>query len=240
MPPSDASRPLPHVRETRGATDTPRSDSVTVPAIVSAIEEEIVLNRLHPRERLVEEDLMRRFDGKRHVVRQALFQLENAGLVERIKNRGAFVRTYTPDEVEAIYAMRELLEGSAARQIPLPAPAALLDGLKAIQRDHGEAIDGEDWRAVFRHNIDFHRTLFGACGNPYLAETINDFAQKAHAIRFIGTTDHDSIVLARDEHLAMIDALEREDRAELSRLCHQHLQPSKERYLRLYRLREGA
>ncbi|WP_204352621.1 GntR family transcriptional regulator [Salinicola halophilus] len=239
MPNRDASQTVID-RETTGTDDAPNADGITVPAIVSAIEEEIVLSRLHPRERLVEEDLMRRFDGKRHIVRQALFQLENAGLVERIKNRGAFVRAYTPDEVEAIYAMRELLEGSAAAQIPLPAPSSLLEALNRIQHAHSEAIERSDWRAVFRHNIDFHRTLFAACGNPYLSETINDFAQKAHAIRFIGTTDRESIELARDEHRGMIDALEREDREAFSRLCHRHLQPSKERYLRLYRQREGG
>ncbi|GHB17685.1 GntR family transcriptional regulator [Salinicola rhizosphaerae] len=208
-----------------------------VDRIVLAIEEDVVLNRLHPRERLVEEDLMQRFDSKRHIVRQALFQLENAGLVERIKNRGAFVRSYTPEEVESIYAMRELLESEAARQIPLPAPESLLESLRSIQQHHGRAIVEGDWRSVFRHNITFHRTLFAACGNAYLSDTINDFAQKAHAIRFIGTTDRDSIMLARDEHLAMIDALERQDRETLLALCYQHLQPSKERYLRLYQMR---
>lgn len=78
--------------------------------IVGSVEEDIVLGRLHPKERLVEEDLIERFDCKRHVVRQALFQLEDIGLVERIRNRGAFVKAYTPEEVEHLYAMREILE----------------------------------------------------------------------------------------------------------------------------------
>ncbi|MGM8850753.1 GntR family transcriptional regulator [Salinicola halophyticus] len=216
------------------------AESVSVADIVSAIEEDIVLNRVHPKERLVEEDLMQRFAGKRHVVRQALFQLENAGLVERIKNRGAFVKSYTPEEVEGIYVMRELLEEAAADRIPMPAPPALIDALTAIQSQHSTAVESGDLRAVFHHNIAFHRTLFAACGNDYLADTVNEFAQKAHAIRFIGTTDRQAILLARDEHLAMIDALKQQDRAELHRLCYQHLQPSKERYLHLYRLREGG
>lgn len=216
------------------------AETASVTDIVSAIEEDIVLNRVHPKERLVEEDLMQRFAGKRHVVRQALFQLENAGLVERIKNRGAFVKSYTPEEVEGIYVMRELLEEAAADRIPMPAPPSLIEALTTIQSRHSAAVESGDLRAVFHQNIAFHRTLFAACGNEYLADTINEFAQKAHAIRFIGTTDRQSIRLARDEHLAMIDALERQDRAELHRLCYQHLQPSKERYLHLYRLREGG
>jgi len=240
MSKQDIATPAPATADRRQGSENEDAavETGSVTDIVSAIEEDIVLSRLHPKERLVEEDLMQRFAGKRHVVRQALFQLESIGLVERIKNRGAFVKSYTPEEVEAIYVMRELLEEAAAERIPMPAPPALIDSLKSIQAQHSAAVESGDLRAVFRHNIAFHRALFAACGNAYLADTINEFAQKAHAIRFIGTTDHDSIILARDEHIAMIDALERQDRSRLHRLCYQHLQPSKERYLHLYRLRE--
>lgn len=242
MPKRDTAKPTSAAAGHRLADEhaEPQVEGVRVADIVSAIEEDIVLNRAHPKERLVEEDLMQRFAGKRHVVRQALFQLENAGLVERIKNRGAFVKSYTPEEVEGIYVMRELLEEAAADRIPMPAPPSLIEALTDIQARHSAAVESGDLRAVFHHNIAFHRTLFAACGNDYLADTINEFAQKAHAIRFIGTTDRDAILLARDEHLAMIDALERQDRAELHRLCYRHLQPSKERYLHLYRIREGG
>jgi len=42
---------------------------------VRILEEEIVLGFLHPRERLVEDDLLERFGLKRHVVRQVLVEL---------------------------------------------------------------------------------------------------------------------------------------------------------------------
>jgi len=212
---------------------------VGVDDIVAAVEEDIVLGRLHPRERLVEEDLIARFDCKRHVVRQALFQLENIGLVERIKNRGAFVKAYSPQEVEELYAMREILELAGASSIPLPAPAEMLQELDAIHRRYSAAIEQQDLRRVFRLNIAFHRTLFAATGNTYLSETINEFAQKAHGIRFTAIADQDSLKHARDEHQAMIDAIKRQDRQALCELCRQHLIPSKERYLRMYQMRFG-
>src|SRR5579862_1938340 len=66
--------------------------------VVSKLEEDVILGRLHPRERLVEDDLMARFGAKRHVVRQALVALERTGVVERIPNRGARVRAYRSEE----------------------------------------------------------------------------------------------------------------------------------------------
>lgn len=210
------------------------SSTYGVDDIVAAIEEDIVLGRLHPRERLVEEAMMERFDCKRHVVRQALFQLDNIGLTERIKNRGAFVRSYPPEEVEDIYAMREILELAAVSRLPLPAPQEWLAELEEVHQRHSEAVNAHDLRQVFHMNIAFHRTLFRACGNEYLYATINEFAQKAHGIRFIAITDRDALAQARNEHQLMIDAIRDEDRERLSDLCRQHLLPSKNRYLELY------
>lgn len=63
-----------------------RDEADTLGLVVSTLEEDIVLGRLHPRERLVEDDLMRRFSVKRHVIRQALSDLEQMAVVERAPN----------------------------------------------------------------------------------------------------------------------------------------------------------
>src|SRR4051794_17053781 len=66
--------------------------------MVRKLEEDIVLGRRHPRERLVEQDLCADFDTHRGDVRLALFELEKMGIVERIPNRGAIVRDLKPRE----------------------------------------------------------------------------------------------------------------------------------------------
>ncbi len=50
-----------------------------VEQLTCQLEEDIALGRLKPRERLVEDELMSRFDAKRNVVRQVLFELESWG-----------------------------------------------------------------------------------------------------------------------------------------------------------------
>src|SRR5258708_33951892 len=86
--------------------------------IATSLEEDIVLGRRHPRERLVEQDLCARFNTHRGDVRLALFELEKKGIIHRIPNRGATVRDLTPNEVREIYAVREELEVMAARVLP--------------------------------------------------------------------------------------------------------------------------
>ena len=202
-----------------------------VRSIAAALEEEIVLGWLMPRERLVEEELAERLGVKRHVVREALAELERVGLVERIPNRGAVVRLLDPVEVRQIYSVREALETLAAEQIPLPAPPELLARLDAIQQLHGTAIASGDARAAFRANMAFHEALFGACGNPHLVELIQGMAQKVHGARSITAASPEHLALAREEHLAMIAALAAGDRPRLVALCRQHLGPSRDAYI---------
>ena len=129
------------------------------------LEEDIVLGRRHPRERLVEQDLCTDFDTHRGDVRLALFELEKMGIVERIPNRGAIVRDLKPREVSEIYDVREELEVMAVRILPFPVPDADIARLEAIQHEHGKAVDAGDLLAVFHSNVQFHRALFGLCGN---------------------------------------------------------------------------
>jgi DNA-binding GntR family transcriptional regulator len=207
---------------------------VGVEAIVSALEEDIVFGRAHPRERLIEEELLARFAAKRHVVRQAFVELERIGLVDRIPNRGAMVRAYRADQVRQLYFVRDLLETQAARLIPLPAPARDLEELRAAQRIHDAAVSAGDLREVFRANVSFHRLLFSKCGNAYLSETIDDFAQRAHVIRFYSFAEPDYIERARREHWQILSAIETGDRSGLVELCARHIVASKEAYLRAH------
>src|SRR6185437_13101507 len=133
--------------------------------ISKRIEEDIVLGRRQPRERLVELDLCEQFQTHRGDVRLALFELEKKGLVERIPNRGAMVRGLTPFEVREIYAVREELEVMAVRIIAFPVAPSDIARLEELQRQHAAAIAKGEMLNVFYSNLRFHQALFGLCGN---------------------------------------------------------------------------
>ena len=208
--------------------------------VIGALEEDIIFGRLKPRERLIEEGLAHRFAVKRHVIREALAELEDHGLVAKERNKGCMVRDFAIRDVEQIYEMRELLQERAARRIRLPADALLIARLTEIHRAHVTAIAAADLRRVFHLNNEFHDTLFAACGNPYLTESIAEYAYLAHAIRSYRIADPVLLRQAAEEHAQMIAALGGGDREELVRLCVEHINPAKEAYLRAYRLQLGA
>jgi DNA-binding GntR family transcriptional regulator len=216
-----------------GAIDNIDRVSATLRAaeIVQSLEEEIALGELRPRERLVEEELVERFGAKRHVVRQALVDLETMGIVQRLPNKGATVRDFTPKEVEDIYMVRELVERRAAELVTLPAPPKLIAQLTRIHNAHRAAARRRDLRVVFRQNLLFHRTFFAACKVPPLVEVIEQFALKAHAIRSYTIGHPDLLDQVCRDHEQMIEYMRRGDRGRLMALVTAHIQPAKRAYL---------
>lgn len=245
MPTAKSSRKAPSHRAspnppgaTAPASAGPEPESI-VQVIARKLEEDVVLGRRHPRERLVEQDLCAAFGTHRGDVRLALFELEKMGIVERIPNRGAIVRDLKPREVSDIYGVREELEVMAVRILPLPVPNAELLKLEAVQREHSRAVDAGDLLAVFHSNVQFHRTLFELCGNTCLIKTIEYLAQKVSGIRSYAYANPGALNDARQDHVAMIEALRHSRRDELIMLTRRHLKPAERAYVRAYRQRFG-
>ncbi|GAB6852249.1 GntR family transcriptional regulator [Paraburkholderia sp. A1RI_3L] len=217
-----------------------RDIDLTVARVADTLEEEIVLGALHPRERLVEDDLCERFVIKRHVTRLVLAELEQRGLVERRKNVGALVKSYTPREVMELYSVREILETSAASRIKLPVPPEQLAELVEIQQTHDAAAQTGDLRGVFRSNMAFHRALFALSDNQALTEAIREYERRTHAIRSASLLFPHYLEKARSEHHEMLKALAGNDQGRLVELCRDHLVPARDAYLDAYHRRAGT
>ena len=214
-----------------------RNIDETMSRVSDELEEQIVLGVLHPRERLVEDDLCERFNLKRHVARQVLAEVERRGLVERRKNVGALVKSYTPREVIELYALRELLEADAARRIVFPVSSEALDTLTAIQAEHDDAAGAGDLRRVFRSNMAFHHAFFALSESQVLTEAIREYERRTHAIRSVSIVFPQYLEKARAEHHQMIEALRAGDRESLIKLCREHLVPSRDAYLEAHHRR---
>lgn len=199
--------------------------------LVRSLEFDILFGRLRPRERLVEDILIERFGAKRHVVRQALVELERMGIVVRAPNRGAAVRDFSAQEVEEIAELREVLQRQAARRMALPASPRLIAQLERIQRRHDAAVASRDPRAIDEANERFHKAFFQACGNRHLSNAIAHYAYLSRAMRLYPLVDPPLLETLRGEHWAMIAALREGDRRTLERLAVDHIQHSKKIYL---------
>jgi len=202
-----------------------------VESVVRTLEVDIVIGRLYPRERLIEEQLAERFGTTRHVIRQAIVELDAAGLVVREVNKGATVCEYSAEEVDQLYVVREILERQAALMIQLPIEKTVFDSLKQIHNAHAVAVESSDMMTVVATNKEFHQRLFGLCGNQFLSEMINDMAKRSNLVRFIVATSQDYLRQVVLEHSQILEALAGRDQHRLAELCVEHLQPSRRMYL---------
>jgi DNA-binding GntR family transcriptional regulator len=200
--------------------------------ILRRLEEDIIFGRLAPGARLVEEALMARYGASRHYIRQAFVQLERMGVVRREKNIGATVRSYSADEVRHIYEVREMLTRQATLRIPLPAPAQLVEKLKAIQAAYVAHAEAGNLTGIHETNDAFHIALFSACGNPYLVGTLQDYMGLTLPMRAKNLADPDGLKLSHRQHDIMIELLQGTDSWALAQICVDHMQYSKADYLK--------
>jgi DNA-binding GntR family transcriptional regulator len=208
-----------------------REDHV-VERVNAALEQEIIFGILPPRHRLVEDEIMARFDVTRHGVRKVLNLLIRRGLAIHQPNRGALVRAYSPSEVEELYGMRDLLQSAAIRAMPLPIQEGVADELRKVHLKHLEAGGASDYPAIFTLNNQFHGVFFAACGNATLAEAIETYAWRTHPIRSQGFADQSYLAEAQADHAAIIEAACAGDRDRLDALNRQHILRPMELYNR--------
>jgi DNA-binding GntR family transcriptional regulator len=206
------------------------NDSTT---LVEQLTADILFGRLMPRERLVEDDLIARFGATRHAVRQALVELERLGILVRIPNKGAAVRDFTIEEVGQINGVREILHAKAAEMILLPVAPDVLARLEALHKQHSREVASGNLIGIHRANNAFHEAIFALSGNPYLVQTIAEYANLSLPFRCQLMANPKLARRARDQHAAMLKALKSGDRASLMRLCVEHTRPSTQVYLEM-------
>ena len=151
---------------------------------------------------------MQRFNAKRHVVRQALAELEHIGIVTREPNRGAAVRDFSAQEVEEICELREILQRRAAQRIPLPADAG---ADRPAAGDPGAATTRRSRGAIRAPSTAPTRNFITRCSPPAAARislpAIEHYAYLTRAMRLYPLVNRELLEQLRREHWAMIEAL---------------------------------
>ncbi len=163
-------------RETR--TDGLQSRSL-VELVVARLREDILAGALEPGERLVEEQLTKRFRISRAPLREALRLLGEQGLVEHLPRRGARVTTYSDRDFDELFAVRDALEHFAASLVA-GRPAADLDLTAlatALEQLDAAAHSGDRLAASNAHRA-FHLAAVALADNRQLVMTYEPVIMK--------------------------------------------------------------
>ncbi|CTQ75518.1 GntR family transcriptional regulator [Roseibium alexandrii] len=206
--------------------------TLTLEQVVQELELRIVLGRLRPKERLVEEELILELGVKRHIVRSAFLELERRHLVERRPNKGARVRDYSVDEVNALSAFRADLHRLAVSKIKFPISTKSLAELRRIARAYEMAVHDGDYAQAIASDNAFHTCLFELCENRFLTASIGEMSAAARPIDCFRIADPATLSRAVADHRQIIEAATRGNAGELAELCVNHVFASSDTYIR--------
>jgi DNA-binding GntR family transcriptional regulator len=132
---------------------------------VSRLTREILGGGTEPGERLVEEQLTKRFGISRAPLREAMRLLAQQGLVEHVPRRGVRVAILSDDDIQELYAVRDVLERHAVTAAPADADmSGITASIKAMQEADAR---GDQFDVATAHR-DFHVAVVALAGNRQL------------------------------------------------------------------------
>lgn len=171
------------------------------------IEERIATGRYRPGMRLDEQELADEFEVSRTPIREALIQLSAAGLVEMRPRRGATVAEVGPARLCEMFEVMAELEAMcgrlAARRINEQEQRELLEAHRACET----ARDAQDPDEYYRLNEVFHRSIYTASHNEFLAEEATVLHRRLRPYRRLQLRVRNRMQTSYSEHQAIVDAI---------------------------------
>ncbi len=199
--------------------------------IAESITNAIVERRLMPGTKLTEQKIADIFKVSRTIVRQALNQLSREHLVTLEPARGASVAMPSIEEAHQVFEVRAMIEAAMVRQLCVRITDPQIEQLRSHLRNEQEAIKRTDVSGRTRLLADFHVLLARMLGNEVLAQWLSDLLSRSSLISLMYQSSH-SAGHSQNEHVHIVDALEKRDASAAVRLMEDHIS-SVERNLRL-------
>src|SRR5580704_11799204 len=173
--------------------------------LVQRLREAILSGRYKPGDRLNESLIAREFKISRIPVREALFQLQESGLVMNLERRGMFVTQLSKEEVQKINSVRIILETEALKL----ARARMTPELAATLTAQLNKIEG--WNGTLAEaaalDLEFHRTIWAGAGNDYLVRVLDSLATVLFAHKTLEHVSHELRKWRLNHHRALLDVV---------------------------------
>jgi len=189
-----------------------------------ALRAAIIAGELRPGDRLVELDLAARLGISRSPVREAIRDLETAGLVRSLPYKHSEVLGVSQEEIEEILVpLRLTLETFAFRKaLPLLA-ASDFDALEALVGQMRRAGADGDAAALALADARFHELVIERSGQPHCLQIWRTIEPRVTAYFRRDAAAHDDASDVAAQHEQLLRALVAREEAPLLDLLEQHI-----------------
>ncbi|MGE0237763.1 MAG: GntR family transcriptional regulator [Parvibaculaceae bacterium] len=206
----------------RDGAGGPRSTTIAQ-RIRVLLEEDIIVGKLRPGERIDEVKVGEQYDVSRTPVREALNNLASTGLVEVRPRQGTFVAEFTLPKLVEMFEVMAALEGFCVRLAARRVTDAEIQAIRDCHREASRLAEANDSMGFYEKNNELHSLFYEASGNATLIEMTVALRRKIAPYRRYATYQKDRIRESVKEHQAVIDAIMARDDDAADRLMRQHL-----------------
>lgn len=211
-----AQRPAPRTDELAGRSFAEYATDV--------LRDRLIVLDIPPGAPINDEGIGRELGIGRTPVREALKRLEAEHLVSVYPRRGTFAAPVDITDLASITELRTHLEPLAAARAARLAPPHLREQMSALA-DTLSAVDdtSESPVALMRHDLQVHRSIYAANGNPHLEEDLVKYGHLATRIwclvldRLPDVGDH------LDEHVGLLRTIVAGDADRAAELARDHV-----------------
>ena len=192
--------------------------------LVGRIRDMIIEGQLEPGSRIHEGQLGQALGVSRTPLREALKFLASEGLIDLVPGRGAIVRQLTPQDVRNMLEVLIALETLAGRLACRNATKAQIADVRKMHDRMMGFYASRKRLEYYKLNQAIHTAIVNLSGNDYLASTHEAIQSRLKRIRFIGNEAPENWSGAVQEHVEMIEALEKRDEGALTDVLTRHLE----------------
>lgn len=178
-----------------------------------------------PGDRIRAEDVAKTFEVSRTPVREALSRLLERGLLEMTATGLAVTRLHRQSVLE-LYAMREILEGAAARFAAQHASPSDIYSMRRIA--DAFSVPSDDAPRVAHLNRELHDAITEAAHNRYLLSMLHGMHDAVMVLPSTTFATPGRQEAAVHEHAAILDAIEGRDPDEADRLAREHIRHARD------------
>ncbi len=179
--------------------------------VTQALRQAILAGVYRPGDHLIEAEIAQRMGVSHGPVREALRELESEDLVVIELHRGAFVRSFTADDIREVYQFRSAIETASVRLAVdrlTDADLAALEDLIVAMRLAGSEGDLE---RLIELDLEFHRQLCALSGNRRMYEAWQRLSSPIRLFLSLAVPRYLTPEDTAESHPPIVDALRRRD-----------------------------
>ncbi len=196
--------------------------------VYNQIKDLILCNEIMPGQKLHHQQLSERLGVSRTPIREALTRLVQEGYASFLPNRGFTCKEIRMQEAEELYDLREALEAFAVEKAIENLTDTAVDLLRDRMNCYGRDVHNRFTRDRLVFDQDVHLAIAQLSGNKTLLNMLSHvFERIVLKRRTDGIYDAARGRLAHQEHLRLLDAMERRDAAGAVAVARSHIQAGK-------------